>query len=111
METRSVRLDEDVYETIKARKRDDETFSEAIERLIDGALAPLASRNPRRRGRHSVSRSGRRGRYGRAQRRRRLTGRNAYIMSSWGFSAPRCRNPVEISQPTVLTHCRSRLSP
>lgn len=36
MGTRSVRLDEDVYETIKARKRDDETFSEAIERLIDG---------------------------------------------------------------------------
>jgi predicted CopG family antitoxin len=28
-----VRLDDDVYEHIKSRKRDDETFSEAIERL------------------------------------------------------------------------------
>lgn len=36
MGTKSVRLDEDVYETIKAHKRDGETFSEAIERLIDG---------------------------------------------------------------------------
>jgi predicted CopG family antitoxin len=28
-----VRLDDDVYEHIKSRKRDEETFSEAIERL------------------------------------------------------------------------------
>ncbi|SDF19548.1 antitoxin VapB family protein [Halorientalis regularis] len=28
-----VRLDDDVYERIKSRKRSDETFSEAIERL------------------------------------------------------------------------------
>ena len=28
-----VRLDDDVYEHIKSQKRDDETFSEAIERL------------------------------------------------------------------------------
>lgn len=33
MGTKTVRLDEDVYERIKAKKRDDETFSEAIERL------------------------------------------------------------------------------
>jgi len=33
MSTKSVRLDEDVYERIAARKRDGETFSEAIERL------------------------------------------------------------------------------
>ena len=29
-----VRLDDDVYERIKANKRDDETFSDAVERLI-----------------------------------------------------------------------------
>lgn len=33
--TRTVRLEEDVYERINARKRDDETFSETIDRLID----------------------------------------------------------------------------
>lgn len=33
MGTKMVRLDEDVYERIKGRKHDDETFSEAIERL------------------------------------------------------------------------------
>ena len=33
MGTKTVRLDEDVYERIKSRKRDDETFSEAIDRL------------------------------------------------------------------------------
>lgn len=33
MGTRSVRLDEDVYERIKAHKREGETFSEAIDRL------------------------------------------------------------------------------
>lgn len=31
-----MRLDEDVYERIRADKRPDETFSEAIERLIGG---------------------------------------------------------------------------
>ena len=33
MGTKQVRLDEDVYERIKDKKRPDETFSEAIERL------------------------------------------------------------------------------
>ena len=33
MGTKSVRLDEEVYERIAAHKRDDETFSEAINRL------------------------------------------------------------------------------
>ena len=34
--SKSVRLDEDVYELVSVRKRDDETFSEAIERLVGG---------------------------------------------------------------------------
>jgi len=43
MGTRSVRLDEDTYERIRAHKRDDETFSEAIDRLIGGpSLLELA---------------------------------------------------------------------
>jgi predicted CopG family antitoxin len=33
MGTKTVRLDEDVYEHIRSKKRDDETFSEAIDRL------------------------------------------------------------------------------
>ena len=33
MSTKMVRLDEDVYERIKSKKRDDETFSAAIDRL------------------------------------------------------------------------------
>jgi predicted CopG family antitoxin len=33
MGTKTVRLDDDVYERIKSRKQPDETFSEAIERL------------------------------------------------------------------------------
>jgi len=37
MSTKSVRLDEDVYERIKSKKRPDETFSEAIDRLTGGA--------------------------------------------------------------------------
>jgi predicted CopG family antitoxin len=37
MGTKSVRLDEDVYETVKAKKKEDETMSEAIERLIGGS--------------------------------------------------------------------------
>ena len=36
MGTKNVRLDEDVYERIKAKKQPDETFSEAIDRLIGG---------------------------------------------------------------------------
>jgi len=34
MGTRMVRIDEEVYERIEAHKHDDETFSEAIDRLI-----------------------------------------------------------------------------
>lgn len=33
MGTKSIRLEEDVYERIKAHKREGETFSEAIDRL------------------------------------------------------------------------------
>jgi predicted CopG family antitoxin len=33
MGTRNVRLDEDVYERIEAHKRNDESFSDAIDRL------------------------------------------------------------------------------
>lgn len=43
MGTKTVRLDDDVYERIKARKSDDETFSETIERLVGGpSLLELA---------------------------------------------------------------------
>lgn len=35
MGTKTVRLDEPVYKRVKAHKREDETFSEAIDRLID----------------------------------------------------------------------------
>lgn len=34
MATKTVRLDEDTYELIEAHKREDETFSEAIRRLV-----------------------------------------------------------------------------
>jgi predicted CopG family antitoxin len=34
MGTKMVRLEEDVYEQISSHKREDETFSEAVERLI-----------------------------------------------------------------------------
>lgn len=34
MGTRMVRIDEDLYERIEARKRDGETFSETINRLV-----------------------------------------------------------------------------
>ncbi|MFB6236587.1 MAG: antitoxin VapB family protein [Halopenitus sp.] len=37
MSSKNVRLDEDVYERIKSKKRPDETFSEAIDRLTGGA--------------------------------------------------------------------------
>jgi predicted CopG family antitoxin len=36
MGTKHVRLDEEVYEAIRARKHEDETFSEAVERLVGG---------------------------------------------------------------------------
>lgn len=43
MGTKSVRLDEAVYERIAAHKRDDETFSEAISRLTsDYSLVAFA---------------------------------------------------------------------
>lgn len=37
MGTKTIRLDDEVYERVRAHKRDDETFSEAIDRLIGGA--------------------------------------------------------------------------
>lgn len=37
MGTKTIRLEEDVYEKIRARKREDETFSEAVDRLVGGA--------------------------------------------------------------------------
>lgn len=37
MGTKTIRLDDDVYERVRAHKHDDETFSEAIDRLIGGA--------------------------------------------------------------------------
>jgi predicted CopG family antitoxin len=37
MGTKTVRLDDDVYEHIRAVKQEDETFSEAIDRLIGRA--------------------------------------------------------------------------
>jgi len=36
MDTKTVRLEEDVYEMLTSRKRDDETYSEAVERLVGG---------------------------------------------------------------------------
>ena len=36
MPSTTIRLDEDVYERLRAAKRDDETFSEAVERLLSG---------------------------------------------------------------------------
>lgn len=33
MGTKQIRLDEDVYERVRRKKREDETFSEAIDRL------------------------------------------------------------------------------
>lgn len=47
MGTKHVRLDEDVYEQIKDKKREDETFSEAIERLTsEWSLLDLAGTSP-----------------------------------------------------------------
>jgi predicted CopG family antitoxin len=34
--SRQIRLEDDVYERIKANKRDNESFSDAVERLIGG---------------------------------------------------------------------------
>ena len=43
MSTKTVRLRKNVYERIKSKKRDDETFSEAIDRLTqDVSLLDLA---------------------------------------------------------------------
>jgi predicted CopG family antitoxin len=36
MPTKTIRLDEDVYERLRAVKREDETFSEAVDRLLGG---------------------------------------------------------------------------
>lgn len=42
-----VRLDDDVYERIRSRKRDDETFSEAIDRLTsEWTLLDFAEGDP-----------------------------------------------------------------
>lgn len=42
MAAKTIRLDEDVYERLRAEKRDDETFSEAVERLLGrGSLLDL----------------------------------------------------------------------
>ncbi|AZH24045.1 antitoxin VapB family protein [Haloplanus aerogenes] len=42
MGSKTIRLDEDVYERLRENKRDDETFSEAVERLMGGrSLAEL----------------------------------------------------------------------
>lgn len=35
MGTKMVRIDEDLYERIKAHKQDDESFSDVIDRLVD----------------------------------------------------------------------------
>lgn len=35
MGTKTIRLDDDVYEYIKSKKRDDETFSDAVARLTE----------------------------------------------------------------------------
>lgn len=46
MGAKSVRLNEDIYERVKAHKRDDETFSEAVERLLrDVSLLDLTDEN------------------------------------------------------------------
>jgi predicted CopG family antitoxin len=37
MGTKTVRLEEEVYERVRSQKRADETFSEAIDRLTGGA--------------------------------------------------------------------------
>lgn len=43
MGSKSVRLDEDVYERVEAHKRDDETFSDTVARLMgDVSLLDLA---------------------------------------------------------------------
>lgn len=42
MGSKTIRLDEDVYERLRESKRGDETFSEAVERLLGGrSLAEL----------------------------------------------------------------------
>lgn len=47
MGSKQVRLDDDVYEWIKSRKREGETFSEAIDRLTSGyTLLDFADEDP-----------------------------------------------------------------
>lgn len=42
MGSKTIRLDDDVYERLRENKRDDETFSEAVDRLLGGrSLAEL----------------------------------------------------------------------
>lgn len=36
MGTKTIRLDDDVYERLAAHKRDDETYSEVVDRLLGG---------------------------------------------------------------------------
>jgi len=36
MGTKTIRLDDDVYERLREVKRDDETYSDAVERLLPG---------------------------------------------------------------------------
>jgi predicted CopG family antitoxin len=43
MGTKTIRLDESVYERLKSEKRDEETFSEAVDRLMgDWSLLDIA---------------------------------------------------------------------
>lgn len=43
MGTNTIRLDDDIYERLKAKKRADETFSDAVDRLItDWSLLDFA---------------------------------------------------------------------
>jgi predicted CopG family antitoxin len=43
MGTKTIRLEETVYERLRELKRDDETYSEAVERLLpEGSLLELA---------------------------------------------------------------------
>ena len=43
MGTRTVRLSDETYELVEARKSDDETIEEAIERLVRRGKVPLTS--------------------------------------------------------------------
>jgi predicted CopG family antitoxin len=62
MPSKTVRLDEDVYELIKKRKREDESFSDAIERLVSPPslleLAGMVSDEESERMREAIERAG-----------------------------------------------------